>query len=257
MPEPEKLDSNLLVSTLLEGGPSLPWTLKKRRADGKIVEVPYRAQVIRAEEDILALKDAQESAKTIGELPGYGDIYKESQAHQILLRVIRHHELRERNDGTTYYPPVFTTVEQLRASLTTLEMAALMNAYEITKATFAVVDGLEEHDAESWIARLSDPLRGPFRLSELDSHHWPGLILLLARIARALYEELGRPLPSSDDSSESAPASSTSSTGSSGLPPSASNTGTEETVETLGDKQISADEAREIVAKRKGKPDLE
>lgn len=250
--KPQKLDASAMISTLLEGGPSLPWTLKKKRADGTVVEVPYRMQVLRAEENMSALKDSQDTAKGRGEVQGYGDIYKEAQAHEVLRRAIRHPEKREREDGTSYYPPVFVETRQLRESLTELEMASLLNAYEITKSTFAVVEGLEGHDTESWIARLSDPLRGRFFLSQLDSAHWPGLILLLARLCADLYQDLGRPLPSLEPSSESDPESSTNSTTSSGEQPSASTTGSDgKPIEVGADKLLTADGARELLAKRK------
>lgn len=261
MAESVKLDANSLVSNLLEGGPTLPWTLKRKLPNGTTAEIHYRMQLLRAEESMAAIKAAQDTAKERGELQGYGDIYKEAQAHEVLVRAMRHTELRNRDDGTSYYPPVFVETRQLRASLTELEMAALLNAYEITKSTFAVVEGLEAHDIESWIARLSDPLRGPFHLSGLDSHHWPSLILLLAATARDLYQELGRELPSSEPSSASDPESSTDSTGSSGSPPSASITSdvtigdpNSDVLEVKGDALISSKQAAEIVAKRKKKP---
>jgi hypothetical protein len=259
MTDPVKLDASALVANILDG-PSLPWTLERKRlVGGKVVSefIPYRMQVLRAEDDIQSIKDAQDSAKKIGELQGYGDIYKESMAHQLLVRALRHNEPRERPDGTSYYPPVFTMVEQLRNSFTGLELATLMNAYEVTRATFDVLEGIEDRDSESWIARLSDPLKGPFHLHALDSRHWPALCLYLARLARDLYEELGRPLSSSEPSTGADPESSTPSTGASSEPPSASNTGSEETVTVPGDRQITREEAEAIVAKRKGKPNTE
>lgn len=239
-----------MVSTLLEGGPSLPWKLQKKLENGDTAEISYRMQVLRAEENMAAIKAAQDTAKERGELQGYGDIYKEAQAHELLVRAVRHPEKRERQDSTTYYPQVFVETSQLRASLTEMEMAALINAYEVTKSTFAVVKGLEEHDAESWIERFSDPLRGPFEVSLLDSHHWPSAICLLARICRDLYQELGRELPSSGPTSESERESSTNSTGSSGEPPSAVST-ENEALRVPGDTLLTADDARELLAKRK------
>lgn len=249
-----QLDANAMVSTLLEGGPSLPWKLQKKLPTGQIAEIPYRMQVLRAEENMAALKAAQDTAKERGELQGYGDIYKEAQAHEVLCRAIRHPEKRDREKGPSYYPPVFVETRQLRESLTELEMASLLNAYEITKSTFAVIEGLQERDAESWIARLSDPLKGPFYLSQLDSHHWPGVILLLARVCRGLYQELGRELPSLEPTSTSDLESSTSSTGSSGEQPSASSGDGEREITVTADKLLSADEARELIARRKKEP---
>jgi hypothetical protein len=251
MPEPTKtLSPTDIVGTLLDGAPGMDWELHRVLPGGEKVRIPYRMQVLRVEETRQALKGAQDEAKARGELKGYGDIYNEAQVDEILVRAMRHPEKRTRDDGTSYYPPVFVDASQLRSSLTEMDMAALLNAYEITKRTFAVVDGLEKHDAESWIARLSDPLKGPFNLSLLDSHHWPSCISLLAGICRDLYQELGRELPNSEPSSAAVPENSTSSTISSGTPPVASTTACDLTVP--GDKLLNADEARELVKNRKG-----
>jgi hypothetical protein len=250
MTEPTKtLSPDAIVKTLLDGAPGMDWELQKTLPDGTKATIPYRMQVLRVDENIDALQSAQSFAKG-KDLEGYGDVYRESQAHELLVRAIRHREKRDRSDNTSYYPPVFVETSQLRQSLNEMDMAALLNAYEITKSFFGVVDGIEEHSAEEWIARLSDPLRGPFRLSQLDSQHWPGLILLLAQIARDLYQELGRELPSLEPSSASDSESSTSSTTSSGEPPVASATGSD-LPDVTGERQLSRDEAAALVKKRK------
>lgn len=246
-----QISPNEVVATLLCGQPGMDWDLEKVLPSGEHVSIPYRMQIIATDDSLGALKDAQTSAKDRGELEGYGDIYKESQAHELLVRAMRHREQRELPDGTKYYPPIFVETRQLRQALTELEMAALLNAYEITKSMFAVVEGLEAHDAESWIARLSDPLKGPFELARLDSLHWRPCILMLAQVARRLLEESGQSLPSLEPTSESDPDSSTSSTGSSGPPPSASSTGADP-VQVPGDRLISKDEAAAILKQRKG-----
>lgn len=252
---PRKIKPEDALATLLGGHPGMDWDLEKILPSGERVSIPYRMQVLSAEENLLAIKEAQATAKDKGEIEGYGDVYRESQAHELLMRAMRHREERKLDDGTTYHPPVFVETRQLRQALTELEMAALLNAYEITKSTFAVVEGLEERDAESWIARLSDPLRGPFFLSQLDSLHWRPCILLLAKIARSLYEELGRELPSLDPSSASDPESSEPSTGSSGERPVASSTGVDgERLEIGSDTLLTTDAARELLKQRKGDP---
>lgn len=260
MAELRRLTPEEIVSTLADGAPGMDWELEKVMPDGSRALVPYRMQVLRAAENIDALKCAQQTAKSIGELKEYGDIYREAQAHEILVRAVRRREKRDRNDGTgtSYYPQIWMTTDQLRASLTEMEMAALLNAYEVTRNEFGVVDGLEAHDAESWIARLSDPLQGPFYLSQLDSRHWPGLCLLLAKECARNYEELGRKLPSLLPTSEFEPESSTSSTGSSPTPPTASSTGPNP-ITVPGDSLLSKDEAQAIVDKRKrgSKPEPE
>ncbi len=251
MAELRRLKPEEIVTTLLHGAPGMEWELEKVMPDGSRALVPYRMQVLRAAENMDALKCAQDTAKSVGELKDYGDIYREAQAHEILVRAVRQREKRERQDGSSYYPQIWMNPDQLRASLTEMEMAALLNAYEITRNEFGVVDGLEAHDAESWIARLSDPLKGPFFLSQLDSRHWPGLCLLLARECARNYEELGRKLPNSGPTSESEPEISTTSTGSSATPPTASSTGIQPTITVPGDSLLSKADAQEIIARRK------
>jgi hypothetical protein len=255
MGELRKLDASELVKTLFDGAPGMDWELEKAMPNGERVLVPYRMQVLRVEENIDAIKCAQDYAKGKGELAEYGDIYREAQVYEILRRAVRHQEKREREDGTSYYPFVWVETSQLRSSLNEMEMAALLNAYQITKSHFGSVDGLDAHDSESWIARLSDPLKGPVSLSQLDSLHLPGMVLHLARVCRSLYEELGRELPSLEPSSDSAQESSTGSIGSSGSPPSASSTPNDLT--TLGDRILTRDEALEIAKKRRrgGEPE--
>lgn len=249
MPELRRLKPEEVILSLFDLGPGKDWDLEKILPSGERVIVPYRLQVLRVAENFAAIKNAQDTAKEQGELKEYGDIYREAQAHEILQRAIRQREKRTREDGTEYYPFVFVDTNQLRASLNEMEMAALLNAYEITKSEFSVVKGLNDSDAESWIARLSDPLRGPFHLSQLDSLHWPALCLLLAKVCKSLYEESGHELPTWPPTSESAPETSTNSTGSSQTPPTASST--ESDVKVPGDRLISKAEADEILRKRK------
>jgi len=251
MTETKTLPASALILSILEGALTKEWELVKTLPDGTRARVKYRMQVLRAEENMAALKAAQEFAKSKGEAEGYGDLYKEAQVHELLQRAMRHAEKHERGDGTSLYLPVFTSADQLRAALTESDCAALLNAYQITKSEFGNIEGLDEEDAETWIARLSDPLRGPFFLSQCDSLHWPGLVLLLAKVCRALYEDLGRPLPSSEPSSESGPANSTGPTGSSGPPAQASST--DGRYEVPGDVVLTKEQAAELVEKAKNK----
>jgi len=237
------------IATLLDGAPGEDFDFTRVLPSGERTNTRYRLQVLRVEENHHALRDSQKYAKEIGELEGYGDIYREQQAVEIILRSLRHPEKRERGDGTAYYPQVFTDARQVRMSFNETELAVLLNAYQITKAKHGALEGLDQHDAETWIARLSDPLRGPFFQSQLDSLHWPALIALLAAVSRDLYLEAGRTLPSLDDSSESAPASFAAATGPSGEPPSASSTASDVTVGP--EKILTAEEARAIVEERK------
>jgi hypothetical protein len=245
----KEIKADELIQTLLDGAPTKEFDFVKVQADGQRVTTKIRMRYLRAEETIQAIKAAQQYAKDTGELDGYGDIYREAQAYEILRPALCHPDKRERGDSTSYYPPLFTDTRQLRASFNEGDIATLLNCYQITKGLFSTVEGLEESDSETWIARLSDPLRGPFYLSQLDSLHWPACIFMLAKAARDLYQSAGLPLPSLDGSSESDHKSSTGLTGSSGERPSASST--EPDVKLGPDKILSADEAREIIAERK------
>jgi hypothetical protein len=245
--EAKEIKPEELIQTLLEGAPSKEFDFVKFQPDGSKTTTKIRMRYLRAEESLKALKAAQDVAKELGELQGYGDIYREAQAYEILRPALCHPEKRTRDDGTSYYPALFTDTRQIRASFNEGEISVLLNCYNITKSLFSSLEGLDE--AETWIARLSDPLKGPFYLSQLDSHHYPACILMLAKIAADLYRSAGLPLPSLDDTSASDQPSSTPPTGSSGEQPSASST--EPDLELGPDKILTADEARELVAKRR------
>ncbi len=239
-----------LILTLLDGAPTKLWKFTKILPSGERVLTTVRLRVLRVEENLQALQSAQEVAKEKGELGGYGDIYKEAQCYEVLQRALCLEEKRTRPDGTSYYPPVFTDSRQLRMSFNESEIAVLLNCYDVTKAEFSALEGLEEREAELWIARLSDPLQGPFFLSQLDSRHWPACIVLLAGIARDLYQRAGLPLPSLEPTSESDPESSTVATGSSASQPSASSTDDEEVTVTPGEL-LTKEQARALAKKRK------
>lgn len=198
-----------------EGGPSEVFDFVKTLTSGEKVVTQVRLMFLRAEEDMEALRAAQQTAREMKEGADYGDIYKEAQAHEILVRALRATEQHERPDKTKYYPPLCVGTAHLRKAFNASEMSVLLNCYQLVKSKYGPLETLEKESAETWIARLSDPIRGPFFLSELDSLHWPGLIVLLAGICRDLYREVGLELPSLPSMSESAPENSTSDTGSS------------------------------------------
>jgi hypothetical protein len=241
-----------LILTLLDGAPTKIWDFTKILPSGERAKTQVRLRVLRVEENLQALQSAQEVAKEKGELGGYGDIYKEAQAYEVLQRALCHVKKRTRPDGTEYYPPIFTDARQLRSSFNESEIAVLLNCYDVTKSIFSALEGLEEREAETWIARLSDPLQGPFFLSQLDSRHWPACIVLLAGIARDLYQRAGLPLPSLQPTSASDPESSTADTGSSTQQPSASPMDDEEVTVTPGELLTKA-QARALAAKTRKK----
>lgn len=247
MPLVRQVDPEKVIRSLIDGGPGKEWKFQRVEENGERVEFTYRMQVLLAQENIDGIQSAQGYAKD-RELGGYGDIYREATVHEILVRAMRHPAKREMPNGTSHYPPIFTDVSQLRASFTEPEIVVLFNAYEITKAEFGIVRGLEDESAETWIARFSDPLKGFFYLSQLDSQAWPGAIMMIAKVARGLFQELGHELPSLEPTSESARSSSQDSTGSSGRQLSGSST--DGKFEVKPGELLTREQARDLVSKK-------
>lgn len=236
---------------LTEGGPSDVFDFVRCLPDGERVKTQLRLQLLSCEDDLTALRAAQATAKANGETGDYGDIYKEAQAHEVLLRAVRAVEQHEHTDAnkTKYYPQLCVSTPHLRKAFNAAEMAVLLNCYQIVKAKYGPLESLEKEDAETWVARLSDPLRGPFFLSQLDSLHWPGLIVLLAEMCRDLYQAAGLQLPSLEPTSASPPEASTSDIGSSGEQLSVSSTQDPELKVPVGEL-LTRDQAAELLRKR-------
>jgi hypothetical protein len=176
-----------IAGTLLDIAPSKVFEFVKIQPDGKRANVPVRVQMLRVEEDHQVLESAQLYARSRKESPkDYGDLYREGQAVALLTKALRKVEKRERNDGTFYYPPLFTSEEQLRQSFTAPEMAQCLNMYELVRSEFGAVESFSDGDFEKWVDQLGDPLRGPFALQLLDSAHWANVLLRLAQEARLL-----------------------------------------------------------------------
>lgn len=232
-----------IVQSLLEPAPSDEFMFVRIQPSGERKEHRVRVRLLRIDENISALADAQKDAKARGEVAkDYGDIYKESQAVQLLTRAMCRLEKRTRDDGTEWYPPLFVKSEQLRASFTEPEMAQCLNMYEVVKAKYGAIEELSEEDLDSWIERLAGPL-GASELSLLDSSRWPVLLLLIARRAADMRKDLGLTLSDLPSSSESDPPSSDSGTGSFTELPAARAASGEHLPE---DHMITADEAKSI-----------
>lgn len=230
-----------LIRANLTPAPSMVFKLDRHRQEkgtDVIVRYPIRVQLLSVEEDISLLLDAQEFARSRGEVSkDYGDVYKEAQAVELLVRCLRQIESRDLPDGVTYYPALFTTPAQLRGAFNVSEMAQCVNMYEIVKARYGALESFDPADTELWISRLSDPLARYHFLSVLDSQAWSLLILNMATWAK---ENSSRPLTNWDDTSESDPQSSDEPTGFSTLPPAESSAGDE----LPTDKLLTAEEAR-------------
>lgn len=236
-----------LVRTLLDGVPSKVFDFVKVQDGGEKTVTKIRVKVLRLEENHSVLEDAQAYAKRRKESEQYSDIYHESQAVELLTRALCHEQKHVRPDGTGYYPPLFTDSRQLRASFNSAELAVLLNCYQIVKSEYGTLETLDEHDADTWTERFSDPLKAPFWLSQLDSLHYPGAILLLANQVRDLRAEVGRPLSTSPDTSGSSLESSTSDTGTSTEQPAAFSDGDPEPI-TPGEL-LTNDQARARVTR--------
>jgi hypothetical protein len=206
------------VSDFLTPSPSLPFVLRRKQEDGSVKDFPFRCRVLRPGQLIDALQMAQGYAKE-KETDGYGDIYREAQAHESIQRLMCRPDPVERADGLREYRPMFISAEQVRNSLNELECAQILNCYEITKAFYKTTDNFSSEDIEKMIDGLADEMAGPFFLSRLDSSDWPELITSLARLVQVLMKQIGPTPSSSPSSSESDPSNSENgTTGSSQLP---------------------------------------
>lgn len=249
MTEPREASAAELVQSLLAPAPSEVFRLERRAANGDVTRYPVRVRLLRVEEDIQCLLDSQKHAKDVGELKDYGDVYRESQAVELLTRALCHVETRTRPDGTDYYPPLFTSPAQLRQSFTAPELAQCLNMYEIVKAKYGGLETFDPADTELWISRLAAPLEGPYFLSALDSQAWPLLLLHMAQWAQRLCQETGRPLMNWRDSSESDQPSSDEDTGFSTVPQAESSDG----IELPTDALLTKEQARERVKRMRKK----
>jgi hypothetical protein len=242
-----EIPASELLRSLLDGAPTKVFDFVKVQPSGERTITKIRLRVLRIEENHNAIRASQAYAKHGGELEGYGDIYREAQAVEVLTLALCHIDKHTRPDGTEYYPPLFTDSRQLRASFNEVEMSVLLNCYQIVKSEYGALETLDEHDSDTWTARLSDELRGPFWLSRLDSLHWPGQIFHLAKQNAALRLELGRPLLISADISASAQPSSTSLIGVSSPRPSASSV--DDAMPIEAGAILTRDEARQRVSR--------
>lgn len=209
-----------LLTTLLDCAPGEPFVLRRTTGDGVVKEIPVRLQVLRVDENHAALIAAQLYAKKRGELKEYGDVYREGQAIEILVRALRKPERQDRPDGTHYYPAFFLDSEQLRRALTERELVQCLNAYEITKAKYGSFETLEPDELDLAILKLADGYSGAHFLARLDSSQWPELLIAVARRAAGLLLSAGLIPSDSLDTSESGPASSSTDTTSPSGPPS-------------------------------------
>jgi hypothetical protein len=253
-----------LVRSFLEPTPSLPFVLKRRQEDGSVKDYPFRCLCLRPAHTIDVLTASQAYAKD-KELQGYGDIYRESQAHEAIQRAICQPEpIQKEEGGPVRYRPMFTSADQVRMSLTEAECARLIDCITLTKEHFNVTRDTTPEDVEKMVNALADELAGPFFLSQLDSADWPSLIYELARLVSKQWKETGRTHSSSHSSSASDPLSLESGTTGFSTLPDAQSTGDgpKLSLETQH-FPLTREQAREMVRQaataheKKGDPDKE
>lgn len=204
-PDREPLDAAAMVGTLLDVAPGQEFVLRRFRGDGEPVDVRVRVQLLRTDENHAALIAAQKYAQERGELKGYGDVYREAQAVEVLVRAVRHPTKQTREDGTQHYRPLYVSAAQLRQSLTEPEMARLLNAYEIVKSKFGDFEALSDDQLDAVIEKLANGFTGPHFLARLDSARWPDLMMAMARRAeqhRAAFRTLSGSLSGSESDPE-------------------------------------------------------
>lgn len=214
-------DASELVAELTTPAPSEAFSLFRIQPDGSKKEFKLRVRLLREQEHIACMREAQAYAKENGELSTeYRDIYKEATACALVSRALLRPKLEKMPSGAEYYPQLFTSTEQLRRSFTENETAVCLNAYEVVKAKYRCFDDWKPEELDKWAGKLSDTFLGPLVLSRLDSAHWPDLIYGLARRVLELTELAGLPPLTSDDSSESSQENSGDGTGGSTPSPS-------------------------------------
>lgn len=239
-------DASELVIGLTSPSPSEAFSLFKVQEDGSKKEFKLRVRLLKEEEQISAIEEAQKYARSKGEMSPYGDIYKEAQACSLISRVLCRAEGRTLPNGTPYYPQLFIDTAQLRVAFTSNEIAVCLNAHEAVKAKYRCLDEWSPEELDQWAGRLSNTMLGPLSLGRLDSVHWPELIFALSRRVAELGEALGLTPSTTPDSSDSSQDSSAPGTGGSQLSPHVSLPNGDQLPD---DHLMTAAEAKEIARK--------
>lgn len=244
--EASKEASPSIVRDLFDPSPSLRFELKRKKEDGSVEVMPFRCRLLRMEQTIEAIEAAQKFAKG-RELSGYGDIYKEAQACEIIQRTVCYPDFVER-DGVRHLRPRFVDAAQVRASLDESECAQMLNCFELTKAHYRMTDTVTPADAEKLIDGLANEMMGAYFLGQLDSADWPQLIFGLAKLAQE-WRPSGLTPSDSLSSSESDPSNSETGTTHFSELPSVQSDELPSGAQPPTDRMLTRDEAREIVKK--------
>lgn len=251
MTEQEKERAPSLVRSFLEPSPTLEFVIKRKQEDGSVVDLPLRCRLLRSDQLIDALEAAQKFAAK-REAKGYGDIYREAQAYEVIQRAICRAEPTVIGDRKEYRP-YFVSSDQVRQSLDEVECARMLDFIQITKQYYRTENVVEAEDVEKMVEALADEMAGPYFLSHTDSADWPVIIYELSRMVARLWSQSGTTPSSLGSISESDQQSSPLGTGGSQELPDASLTVSGERKPLPKRPVRSRVEAREFVKKQRSK----
>lgn len=243
----ELVQASELVRTLMDPSPSEVFVLKRwDDASGTFKDFRVRVRLLRIEQMHEALAAAQRYAQERGELKDYGDIYREAQGVEVVLRALCRPDPHDAN-GRKMFLPMFVDAKQLRSSFDEPEMAQVLNMYEIVKAKYGAIEDMDDSQLEFYLERLADGMQGAYFLAHLDSKQWPRLIFSLAHLALSYRNSLSQITGDSLSSSESEPATSESGTTDFSTLPDARLEGSETQLPL--DKLLTPEDARALVKK--------
>lgn len=205
MTEQEKERAPSLVRSFLEPSPTCEFVLKRKQEDGSVVDFPLRCRLLRSDQLIDAIEAAQKFAAK-RETKGYGDIYREAQAYEVIQRAICRPEPTIVGDRKEYRP-MFVSSDQVRQSLDEIECARMLDFIQITKQYYRTENIIEPEDVEKMVEALADEMAGPYFLSHTDSADWPVIIYELSKMVVQLWSRLGMTPSSLDSTSEFDPQS--------------------------------------------------
>lgn len=235
-----------MIRSLMDPMPTLEFEMERRSEDGDVTVYPFRCGLTRMTDTFDILEKSQETSKD-RELEGFGDIYRESQACELIVRCIFQVDAVEL-DGTRVYVRYFTSAQQVRESLTEAECAQLVECYNLTKAHFDL-EPFDIKDAERLIDGLASEAAA-FFLKQVPSQDYPLLIYALARLAQS-WRPSTPPTPSSSAPSSESGSETTvpGTTGFSELPPAVSKTHGKLPTK----KKLGREGARKVVKKSRRK----
>lgn len=163
----------------------------------------YRMCALSLQEQIDADAEAQKIAAAAGESSRHSEIYSSARAICLVSRALRSVEIRERGDGTKYYPRIFTEPRQMMMAFTEPDIVACTNHYTALMALYNPLCSFKLSEVDVWIRRLADPVAGADFLGRLDWSEYPGLLMCFAERLLSLSPTLSQTPDPSLNSSDS------------------------------------------------------